>query len=173
MKMSKDQILRNADACADERRKLLEENKLNDHKIAALTNKEQELRKEAAEYSSPEQIFLDIIEGCTIKIDKDRYPDSIFLFKGDDWMFEIEDSTVWCRWSTVWNKISIAIYGDYGATQAFIRRQLEQHFKMRGARPKYDAAPKGCVLEQHFKMRGVTPSQGCGRRTQGWNNTSK
>lgn len=133
--MSKDQILRNADALAKEAESLRKEIEINEAKIKAIIDREQMLRKEAAEYSSPEQVFLDIIDGCTIKIDKDRFPNSIFLFKGDEWMFEIEKSTVWCRWDKVWDKISVAISGDYAATQAFIRGLLEQHFKMKGVTP--------------------------------------
>lgn len=121
-------------------------------KINQLEKEETELREMAKNVKSPERIFLDIIDGCTIKIDKDKYPDSIFLFKGDDWMFEIEKSIVWCRWDKVWNKIYKAISGDYNATQAFIKDLLEQHFKMNGVTPNFISFRQGNMLEQHFKI---------------------
>ena len=155
--MTKEQILKNADACAEEADKLRKENECNNAKIDALIERESVLRKQAASVLSPEQVFLDIIDGCTIKIDKLKYPNSIFLFKGDDWMFEIENSNIWCRLDKVWERISEAISGDYQATLAFLKMQLDQHFKMKGVTPRPSHSTYLFVLDQHFKMKGVTP----------------
>lgn len=164
--MTKEQLIKNADACANQIVKVRAENESyeqkvrdNDAIIAALVDKEQQLRKEAAAIKSPEAIFLEIIDGLTIRVDKDKYPDSIFLFKGDEWVFEIEKSTVWCRQDKAWNRISESIQGDYSATQAFLKIPLEQHFKMKDVTPTVERRFSQYGLEQHFKMKGVTPDK--------------
>jgi hypothetical protein len=141
--MTKEQILKQADVVAEQ--------------IARLTEQERELRKKAAEMTSPNKVWDEIINGLTIKIDREKYPNSIFFFKEDKLFFELQNSTLWCRYSTVWMKISEVISGDYGAIQAFIEKQVEEHFKMRGVTPMIHLLFSAFLVEEHFKMRGVTP----------------
>jgi hypothetical protein len=106
---------------------------------------------------TPEELFLSMWEGCTVKIDKEKYPDSIFFFKGDQWMFEIENSILWCRYDKVWGRLSDINGLDYKDTQSFIRNLMEKHFKMKGVTPYGLGGFVGGWMEKHFKMKGVTP----------------
>lgn len=122
--MTKKQLLQQADKVAEQ--------------IAQLTEQERELRKKAAEMTSPDKVWDGIINGLTIKIDREKYPNSIFFFKEDAFLFEIENNILWCRYDKVWLKISEVISGDYKATQAFIKNK---------------------VVEEHFNLKGVTPTK--------------
>lgn len=51
---------------------------------------------------TPEQRFLEILNGCEIKIEKEKYPNSVFLFKNGECYFEIENLILWCRYKHVW-----------------------------------------------------------------------
>jgi len=84
---------------------------------------------------SPEQRFEEIINGLVIKIDKGKYPNSIFFFKNDKCLFELENSTLWCSFSNVWSIFSEENNMNYDATQEFIKIQMEKHFKMKDVTP--------------------------------------
>jgi hypothetical protein len=119
--MTKEQLLQQADKVAEQ--------------IAQLTEKERELRKKAAEVLDPEKVWDGIINGLTVKIDREKYPNSVFFFKGNKVFFELEKSTLWCRHNEVWLIISQAIAGDYYATKAFITNKVEEYFNLKGVTP--------------------------------------
>jgi len=122
-------------------------------KIAELKAQISELEK-----ITPEERFLDLIDGMTVKIDKDKYPDSIFFFKGDKCYLELEKSRLWVTYDEVWQVFEVEYGMAYGEIQAFIRDQVEQHFKMREVTPSLADCLLYQVVEQHFKMREVTPT---------------
>ena len=93
-----------------------------------------ELKAQIAELEkiTPEQRFLELIDGMTVKIDKDKYPDSTFFFKGDKYYLEIQKSRLWVRYAEIWQVFKVEFGMQYDEIQSFIKDQMEQHFKMMG-----------------------------------------
>jgi hypothetical protein len=121
-------------------------------KIADLKAQIAELEK-----ITPEQRFLELIDGMTVKIDKDKYPDWTFFLKGDTCYLELENSTLWVAYFEIWQVFEVEFGMNYHEIQPFIKDQMEQHFKMRGVTPCHCHYLTNFMMEQHFKMRGVTP----------------
>jgi hypothetical protein len=117
-----------------------------------------ELKAQIAELEkiTPEQRFLELIDGMTIKIDKDNYPDSTFFFKGDTCYLELENSTLWVTDAEIWQVFELEFGMNYGKIQSFIKDQVEQHFKMTGVTPGELIITDYHEMEQHFKMMGTT-----------------
>lgn len=103
-------------------------------------NRIPELEKELAELKTiasapditPEERFWQLMNGCTIYTEKES-PDSIFFMKDGEVWFELENSTLWCRWSRVWSVFENPPYNmNYNSIQSLIKDQVEERFKMKG-----------------------------------------
>ena len=81
---------------------------------------------------------MNIFEGTYIKLDLKRYPNRIFFFKEDKfWMYyNWKNKILWCRREGFWKVLRMENHWDYGEVQAFIKKQMEQHFKCKGVIPK-------------------------------------
>jgi len=128
-------------------------------------NKQQKIAELKAQISelekiTPEQRFLDLIDGMIVKIDKEKYPDSTFFFNGDKCFFELEKSTLWVRYAEVWQVFNVEFGMGYSEIQSFIKNQVEQHFKMMGVTPNAFEEFPWYTVEQHFKMMGITHAGG-------------
>ena len=106
---------------------------------------------------TPKQRFLEILNGCEIKIDKEKYPNSVFLFKNGECYFEIENPIIWCRYKHVWQIFENEFSMNYVDIQQFIKGQVEEHFKCKGLTPKYNDTWLQTEVEEHFKCKGLTP----------------
>jgi hypothetical protein len=116
-----------------------------------------ELKAQIAELEkiTPEERFLELIDGMTIKIDKDKYPDSTFFFKGDKCYLELENSILWGRYAEIWQGFEVEFGMKYHEIQPFIKDQMEKHFKIMAVTPYSLNWVVAKLVEQHFKMRGV------------------
>lgn len=92
---------------------------------------------ERLEKATPEERFLEFIDGLTIKIDKEKYPDSIFFFRGEECQIEIQKSIVWFRYEGFWKVFEDEFGMKYQQIQDFMKIQLEEHFKMKGVSPSF------------------------------------
>lgn len=105
--------------------------------------KEKELEELRAqlekEQNDPKKFVAELLDGLTIRISGEKYPDSTFFFRGDEVWLELEkreDKTyLWCRYSKFWNPISEKFSFDYSQTQQLIKEKVEEHFKMREVTP--------------------------------------
>ena len=104
-----------------------------------------------------EERFLELINGCEIKIDKAKYPNSVFFFKGDKYFFEIEKQYLWCSYVNVWSVFESEFKLGYDEIKSLIKSMVEEHFKMKGVTPISLAIKQLMKVEEHFKMKGVTP----------------
>lgn len=102
----------------------------------------------------PEDAFMRIVDGLVCKQDVTKYPNSLFLFKGDEFYFELENKTLWCLYSRVWSILESYFSSNYNETQAFIKSQVEEHFKMKGVTPPIQIHSRAHRVEEHFKMKG-------------------
>ena len=106
-----------------------------------------------------EQRFLQLCEGLTIKIDKEKYPNSIFFFKGNDFFFEYnsKSGSLWCSRNRVWSFLEKEYSLNYNEIESLIKDMLEKHFNLRGVTPSVLGSVYCIRLEKHFNLRGVTP----------------
>ena len=86
---------------------------------------------------TPKQRLLEILNGCEIKIDKEKYPDSVFFFKSGECYFEIEKQYLWCSYMDVWSVFEKEFSLNYNQIQALIKDAVEEHFKCKGLTPYY------------------------------------
>jgi hypothetical protein len=86
-----------------------------------------------------EQLFIDLIKDCQIKLDQTEYPFCIFLmkneslFKDDKWMFKYKwkNDEFWCHYDLVWLVFESKFDMRYYIWKDFISNTLEKHFKFR------------------------------------------
>jgi hypothetical protein len=89
-----------------------------------------EAQFEAQSKHTPEKAFIEMLNGCVIKIDE-RYPNSIFFMKDDEMMFELKESTFWCRYSKCWGVLQNKFDLQHYEIQNVIQGVLEQQLKMK------------------------------------------
>lgn len=99
--------------------------------------KAKELRKiiEQPEKRTKEEAFIELINGCQIKIDKVKYPDSVFFFKNGEYYFEIGKDNLWCRYKYVWSVFESEFKLNHHEIKNFIEDMVEEHFKINGVTP--------------------------------------
>ena len=80
---------------------------------------------------------MNIFEGVHIKLHLKEYPNSVFFFKEDkfwmeyDWKYE----NLWCRCEDFWEVLRKENGWEYAEVQAFIKKQVEERFKLKGVTP--------------------------------------
>ena len=92
------------------------------------------------EKSNPVLFLLEILGNeLTLKIDHEKYPNSIFYFKGETCLLELQKCSnvtyLWCNYYQIWNPISEKFGLGYSETRALIKETVEEHFKMSGITP--------------------------------------
>jgi hypothetical protein len=112
---------------------------------------------ETPERISKEERFYEIVKELTQKIDKEKYPNSLFYFKGDDPMFEIEDSKIWVSKKNVWSVFEREYCMEHIDIKTFISIQAEEPFNRKGLTPIPLANIYYKQVKQHFKRKELTP----------------
>ena len=109
-------------------------------RLDALEKEAAEMRTKLSEPEvSKEQRFLDLLTGCEIRIDKKKYPDSVFFRKGGKIFFEIEKTKFWCSYYLVWAVFEKEYSMDFAEIQVFIKDMMEEHLKMGGDKTSLDS----------------------------------
>ena len=104
---------------------------------------------------------MNIFEGTHIKLDLKTYPNSVFFFKEDKFWMEYNWKTkdLWCRWEGFWRVLGMENRWNYSEVQAFIKSQVEEHFKLKGITPGKIFPQTDFKVEEHFKLKGITPER--------------
>jgi hypothetical protein len=79
---------------------------------------------------TPEQKFLQLIDGLTIKIDKENYPNSIFYLRKDKYIIEVKNDKVILNRYLFWDIFKNEFDMHYFQIQQFIESMLKKYFKM-------------------------------------------
>lgn len=120
-----------------------------------------QLQEESKEISAKEFLLGVLGNELTIKIDREKYPNSVFYFKGKNCLLELQKSedniNLWCNYNEIWNPISAKYSLDYALIQELIKETVEEHFKMRDVTPGDMMCTAAVEVEEHFKMKDVTP----------------
>ncbi len=105
-------------------------------RLALIESETKELKKIIeAPKRTREQVFLEMIDGLTIKIDKEKYSNSILFFKDDKFFIEIEKSTIWVSYKYIWLVFESEFQMNYGETHTFLDDMMEKYFKIKGVMP--------------------------------------
>ena len=123
-------------------------------RLKELEAEREELLKVINAKPSPEERFLEIINGSVIRVDKKQYPDSVFIMTTDGkYMFEIEEYRLWCGYYNVWSIFKKEYAMDNSQIQLFIKNQMEDDFKI-NCRASYIRSDFiAGMVEDHFKMK--------------------
>lgn len=118
---------------------------------------------EPACVKTKEERFKELIEGIDINrpvVDFEKYPTSLFWFKGDKCYFEYDWKTQVFKvnWSLIWSIFEKEYGMKYIDIQAFIKVIVEEHFKLNGITPIVWGGFFRGPVEEHFKLKGVTPN---------------
>ena len=102
---------------------------------------------------------MNIFEGTHIKLDLKRYPNQVFFFKEDVfWMeYNWKNGYLGCKWKDFWETLKKENKWDYDEGQTFIKKQVEEHFKLKGVTPCSLLVVVHQQVEEHFKLKGITP----------------
>ena len=87
------------------------------------------------------KFFNDTINSLTnfIPLKKDKYPNELFWFKGDKFMFSLDKNmNLWCNYDLFWNVFNTRFGLNCQQTQAFIKSQVEETFKLKGVTPDFN-----------------------------------
>ena len=88
-----------------------------------------------------EDLFLYLIEDLVIKIDKEKYPNSIFLFKNGEVWFEIykrqdeKNGNIWCSNKHYWLVFEREYGLNYTEIQELTKDMVGKHFKLKELTP--------------------------------------
>lgn len=91
------------------------------------------LMKDKKSEDHMEQLFIDLIKDCSIKLDQEKYPFQILLFQDDIWMFEYN----WKHYiflyhsNKVWSVFKSKFNIDYQTHNQFIKNMIKKHFKIK------------------------------------------
>lgn len=82
-----------------------------------------------------EEKFLELFQGLEMKSDIEKYPNSVFFFRGDKCILEKEKHYLWVSYNRIWKIFEDEFGMDYGEIQTFIKSMVEKHFKMTEVTP--------------------------------------
>jgi hypothetical protein len=102
---------------------------------------------------TPEQRFIELVDGLTVKIDKDWYPDSIFYLREDEYIIEVENDTAYLSKHLFWDIFKDEFGMRYAQIQDFIKSMLEKYLKIKVIKAMSSPAFLVDLLENHFKAK--------------------
>ena len=89
-------------------------------------------------YDTPEEFFLDIIDGIKVK-EQSKYPQSIFWEKKGRVIFEqdFKNNLIYVDYKSIWFIFEIIYELQYNETQLFIKKMVEKYLNWKGLTPMW------------------------------------
>jgi hypothetical protein len=86
---------------------------------------------------TPEERFMQLVDGLEILPKKEKWPDSLFFAKNGEIWFEWDQKNnyLWCRYDTVWRVFETEFGLNYDEIQSIIKEQVEQAYGLKGVTP--------------------------------------
>ena len=106
-------------------------------------------------FNPQEQLFINLIKDCQIKIDQEELPFRIFLFQDEKYIFDYswKDNRFWFQKDHILTAFESKFNMSYHIFQDFIKDILEKHFKFRPFTTLTSMYPFTVAIEKHFKFR--------------------
>src|SRR5690606_38012308 len=78
-----------------------------------------------------EERFWELVSDTTLKFDFVRYMNTIFGFRGDEYVceYDFKNNYLWLRYSTVWSVLEKEYDLNYGEIQSIVKNEVEEYFK--------------------------------------------
>ena len=114
-------------------------------------------KEEQEKYDEMEEFFVGEFKQCK-EVKSEEYPNSIFLKKGDDVLFEIEkfkklqeskNGNFWVKYGGIWSVFEKKYRLNYQQTQSFIEHQVEKHLKL------YGFTPLNTIVKTMFQWKNI------------------
>ena len=127
------------------------------------------LNSKTSKLSKEERFWEIMLKTNSIKIDKDKYPNSTFGFVDDKfyWEFDSKISNLMLSHTNVWSIFERDFALKYIDIQSFIKNEVEEHFKCKGITPHLSLRIRTPRVEEHFKCMGITPDSASLHRQYG------
>lgn len=109
--------------------------------------------KESNTKADKEKLFLELFQNLTMKSDIDRYPNSVFYFRGDELFLEIEKSYLWVSYKHIWTIFEREFSMNYTEIQSFIQSMVEKHFNWKGLTPENADMGFKYLVEKPFNSK--------------------
>jgi hypothetical protein len=84
---------------------------------------------------TPNELFLQLFDGCIVRFDRKNYPDYIFYFDKDgNYLAEYnsESNKFWVNYTKVWEVFQTEFSLNHNSTKDLLTKQVEDHFKFKG-----------------------------------------
>ena len=110
-----------------------------------------------------EDMFLFLTEDLKYKVDSEKYPNAIFLFKNEELWFEIykkqdeKNGYFYCSYRHYWSVFEREFGLKYAEIQELTKNMVETHFKLSRLTPKHFNNRSMDRVETHFKLSRLTP----------------
>jgi hypothetical protein len=108
---------------------------------------------------TPEELFLQFFDGCVVRFDTEKYPDSIFYFdKSGNFLMEYNSkyNEFWVRYLTVWKVFETQFSLNFTSTKDLLNRLVREHFKLKKVTTKRTNRFVVVKVREHFKLKKVT-----------------
>lgn len=104
-------------------------------------------------YELLEGKFNELILGLTRNVDFEQWPNRIFLFRGDDFLFEysLDTGYLGCQLVKVWNILKFEGRYNLYEINSFIKTKVKEYFKLMEV-PNLYLFDK-TIVEEHFKNK--------------------
>ena len=108
---------------------------------------------------SAKSFFLNYIQDLEVKIDKERYIDTVFYFKNGCCLFEYNEKYgyLYCQYDGFWSVFAMEYNMNHQQLQAFIKNGVEEYFKIKVTTPWWSSKSLSNKMEEHFKLKVQTP----------------
>jgi hypothetical protein len=105
---------------------------------------------------SPEKLFLQFFDGCTVRFDRENYPDYIFYFdKDENYLADyfVKSNRFYINYHKVWEVFETEFSLNFSSTKSLLNRLVEEHFKLKDVTTELLSTSIITRVEEHFKTK--------------------
>src|SRR5690606_18388333 len=98
------------------------------------------------------QRFWELVYGTELKFDFEKYPNRLFGFRGDQyiWEYDFKNNHLWLRYTTTWSVLQKEFGLNYNDIQSLVKSEVEEYFKCKGVTPVLGVGGYYLWVEEHF-----------------------
>lgn len=107
------------------------------------------------EAQTPESRFAELVEGYEVKTDWEKWPNWLFFFKEEKLLgeFYLKTQIFYSTWDNLWSVFENEFEMKYPEIIQFMRKQIENHFKLSMYKASWRWTNHKLEVEEHFKSK--------------------